>query len=703
MKFLRYLLFFYLTFLVTPGFTDPANKESIPLDVNNLSADWWEYFEVPPETFNQHIQTFQSNMEEVTKNLSPEAKTNADNLIEKIVLKLKTYEQNLNKTIPSPPQATPFSNEYSIDDVVELYQTISKLSIELKNEEVELDDKRLQLQNGRELLEKTKGTYAKADSRSEAKLLSGLEIINLRSNIEVLLQSIEFLDKAIQARKEGIKHLQDELNYATKKISSSDLDIFLYAKKAKTNEETLNETITKVKQMQSLETAALSKAVGGEKDENYQKLVQETDQEEIKEAIAYNQYLFALLQFHLASLTQNPEEVDTYELELNIDSWKKNLFSYQTKITEWKNQSERQLQITGQLLSKDEKEEQLNVNQQQILELAQQNLVFIQRLENEFSSTKFLLNLLDAKLSELVGGGRRYLQYAGELFKRGYNNTIYWLTRELYTVGKNRVTVLSVLEFFVIIIVTVWLSRIILATLTRFAHQRKGIKKSLVYRVTRLFYYLLLAIGIIVALSALGFDFSNLVLIASALGVGIGFGLQSIFNNFISGLIILFESHLKVGDYIELESGLKGEIREINVRSTLITDNDGIDVLVPNAEIISNKVLNWTLKVPYRRFHIPFTVAYGSDKDLIAKIVVEAAKKVPHTLHKLGIPEPMVRLDKLGESGLQFELVVWVTEKYTKRTRRTRSDYLWAIESTLTKHEISIPYPQRDIHITNNK
>ncbi len=273
----------------------------------------------------------------------------------------------------------------------------------------------------------------------------------------------------------------------------------------------------------------------------------------------------------------------------------------------------------------------------------------------------------------------------------------------MFIVGKNPITLLNILEFVFIIIFTIWISKVLLTTLTRFAHRRKGIKKSLVYRVSRLIYYLLLAIGLVVALSAIGFDFSNFVLIAGALGVGIGFGLQSIFNNFISGIIILFESHLKVGDYIELDTGIKGEVREINVRSTVVTDNDGIDVLVPNSEIISNKVLNWTLKVPYRRFHIPFTVAYGTDKDLLAKLIVQAAKNIPHTLTKLGIPDPVVRLNKLGDYGMEFELVVWVTEKYTKRTRTTRSDYLWTIETTLAEHNITIPYPQLDLRVNPDK
>src|SRR5690606_9974763 len=153
-----------------------------------------------------------------------------------------------------------------------------------------------------------------------------------------------------------------------------------------------------------------------------------------------------------------------------------------------------------------------------------------------------------------------------------------------------------------------------------------------------------------------------------------------------SGIIILFQNQLKVGDFVEIDTGLRGEIREINFRSTVITTNDGIDVLVPNSELISNRIVNWTMRDPYRRVHIPFRVAYGSDIDEVARVVIEASKKVPGTLQKIGVPEPKVDLSKFGENALEMELVVWVNEKWTRRDRNTKSQYLWAIEKALSKN-----------------
>ncbi len=125
-------------------------------------------------------------------------------------------------------------------------------------------------------------------------------------------------------------------------------------------------------------------------------------------------------------------------------------------------------------------------------------------------------------------------------------------------------------------------------------------------------------------------------------------------------------------------------------------------MIIPNSEMVSNRIVNWTLRDPYRRVHVPFTVAYGSDIEEVSKVVVEAAKKVPSSLQKIGVREPQIFLMKLGDNGIEMELVVWVNEKWTRRSRNTRSQYLWAIERTLRKHGFEIPYPQRDVHVSKN-
>jgi small-conductance mechanosensitive channel len=274
-----------------------------------------------------------------------------------------------------------------------------------------------------------------------------------------------------------------------------------------------------------------------------------------------------------------------------------------------------------------------------------------------------------------------------------------WASGTLFTIGSVPITAFGIISVIVIITLSWWLSKLAQGALTRIAHYRPNFSRAALYALNRVMHYIILAIGFLIALSSLGIDFSKLALFASALGVGVGFGLQNLISNFVAGLMLLFERTLKVGDFIELQSGLMGEVREINIRSTLITTNDNVDVVVPNSEFVSGHVMNWTMRDVNRRVHVPFGVAYGSDKDLVRKAALEAAANVKHTLTGEGPRAPQVWLTAFGDSSLNFELVVWLTSDGVKRPSAVQAEYLWAIETALGKYGIEIPFPQRDLHV----
>jgi small-conductance mechanosensitive channel len=183
------------------------------------------------------------------------------------------------------------------------------------------------------------------------------------------------------------------------------------------------------------------------------------------------------------------------------------------------------------------------------------------------------------------------------------------------------------------------------------------------------------------------------------LSVGIGFGLQSIVNNFVSGLILLFEGSLRVGDFIELDSGLRGTVKEINTRATVINTNDSVDVVVPNSEFVSTRLTNWTLREPVGRLRISFGVAYGSDKDEVKAAAFEAAAEVDNVLLHTPGREAQIRLVGFGDSSLNFELLVWVSKASVRRPGRTRAEIFWALDTKLKERGIQIPFPQRDLHL----
>jgi small-conductance mechanosensitive channel len=210
-------------------------------------------------------------------------------------------------------------------------------------------------------------------------------------------------------------------------------------------------------------------------------------------------------------------------------------------------------------------------------------------------------------------------------------------------------------------------------------------------------------ISIFVALNLVGVDLGALTFFSGALGVGIGFGLQSIFSNFMSGVILLMEKTLKVGDFIELQGGLSGLVKEINFRSTVLTTNDNIDIIVPNEAFIKNQLINWTHADAKRRIHVPFGVAYGTPKELVEKAGLEAAAALPWTFDDKAERKPQVWLVKFGESRLEFELIVWLTDEAVLRPQKVMADYVWQVHSALERHGILIPFPQRDLHLRSSE
>jgi small-conductance mechanosensitive channel len=274
-----------------------------------------------------------------------------------------------------------------------------------------------------------------------------------------------------------------------------------------------------------------------------------------------------------------------------------------------------------------------------------------------------------------------------------------WLNMPWMTVGETDVTLARVAGLAFILVFVWWFSLTLEKGLRRVAlHGRSPETSSTVYAFTRLVRYVVWIVGTLIGLNYLGFNLASLAFLGGAIGLGIGFGLQNIFSNFISGIIILVEKTLKIGDFVDLQSGVRGTVTEIGMRYTRVTTNDEVDVLVPNSEFINGRVTNWTFNSRNRRVAVPFGVAYGSDKNAVHEAGIAAAKSVQGLIiderHPVG-----VLLRGFGDSSLDFELRAWVGPELVTRPGRTTSRILWQLEEELTKRGIEIPYPQRDIRI----
>jgi small-conductance mechanosensitive channel len=206
--------------------------------------------------------------------------------------------------------------------------------------------------------------------------------------------------------------------------------------------------------------------------------------------------------------------------------------------------------------------------------------------------------------------------------------------------------------------------------------------------------YVFLLLGFLVILQTAGINLTAITVLAGAVGIGVGFGLQTIASNFISGLIIMFERPIKVGDRIEV-AGVHGRVIHIGARATTILTNDNISVIVPNASFIAENVVNWTHSGEHVRFRLPVSVAYGTDVRLVERVLLEVAANCPAVLAQ---PAPAVRFLSFGDSGLEFDLRVWNSSLVHQRAKLV-SDLNFLIDEAFRAHGIEIPFPQRDVHI----
>lgn len=268
------------------------------------------------------------------------------------------------------------------------------------------------------------------------------------------------------------------------------------------------------------------------------------------------------------------------------------------------------------------------------------------------------------------------------------------LKTPLLTLGGSSVTPGDVLQFVAMLLLVFLADRIFRRLVLRRALTRMPLSPSSRFGIERLTSYVILTLGFCLALKASGVNLSSLALIAGGLGVGLGLGLQNIFGNFVSGIVILIGRPIAIGDRVDV-GGVAGQVVEIRLRSTVVVTNDNIAIIVPNSKFISESVTNWNYGDPKVRFRFPFGVAYGTDTARLQEITRRVALAEPGVLAE---PEPYLIFVEFGESSLNFELAVWtVSMAHAPMILRSRLNY--ALDAAFREAGIEVPFPQRDIHI----
>lgn len=265
-----------------------------------------------------------------------------------------------------------------------------------------------------------------------------------------------------------------------------------------------------------------------------------------------------------------------------------------------------------------------------------------------------------------------------------------YLTKQ-FTFGRITVSISGFITGAATILATVLIARWTSALLDRRIARRRHIDPGLRYTICRLVKYIVVAIGVLVTLRlAFGLDLTSLAVIFTALSVGIGFGLQYIAADIASGFILLFERPIRIGDRITIGDD-EGDVKSINLRTTVVTTNDQIAIIIPNSKLVSQRVINWSYGDPRARIAIPIGVADDSDIRLVTDTLVEAAKGVENVLQD---PQPCVQLLKFGDYSLDFRLLVWTNQP--RRHVQIRSDINYRIAQLFRDRSIKIPYPTQE-------
>ena len=667
------------------------------LELNRIEAGYWSYFEGAQDEVEGRITDFLAAAELEAAGLEAANLESGQALLAAVHDNLSAYlallaDDELQLQALPPPKIS-----YSLDDLLRLAAVARDARKGALAEQFEVEREQRVLGGATRRRDQAFKEYVDA-AEGDEKVIAGLRLIQARSAQAISTRRLRLLTESHARAAEYADATAERVILASENLATtpdeSDLEELLEAVATK---ETEVEDARKQLRAAQLEATELDLDTPDGRSEQHL-LQQKLIDAEVGVALAEIRLAETQARRWWTEL-QLDTDPDMDALQDQALTWSHLVRTVPLNLPDWQQDSQAELlavQTTDRSGLKRASRRLLDER----LAAAQTTLAHVAEVENVLADLELLGAAVDAAVAESSGALSSWLQSASRQVQSVYQRALNLADVTLFSVGEETpVTGRDLFRMLVILLIAYLLSRGIRYVIGRVSEKdTKGNQASL-YTVSRLTHYAIIIIAVFVALSSIGLDFGKLALVAGALSVGIGFGLQSIVSNFVSGLIILFEHTLRVGDYIELDTGLTGTVKAINVRSTLINTNDNIDIVVPNSEFVTARLTNWTLGERVLRVRIPFGVAYGSDKDLVKKAAIEAAEEVAYTLTHIKRRRPDVWLVNFGDSSLDFLLTVWVNREGARRPTRTKAAYLWALETKLTEYGIEIPFPQRDLNL----
>lgn len=668
-----------------------------PPDPRYLSAGWWRYFDADSADLTERINQFATLLNSLYANESDQVKAEVAAVIEN----LQRYAELRDKSLSVTLATSDIQSAYSLRQWLDMVRKRQALQAESQSESEDLK-KDLERHNAaKRQLDTLMAAYLEQPDAAPPKSAEGLRVMSFWVELVLEGEKLRLKKAFMETSKAQLMQLNREVKAARSRIVVTDQDVAQLKKDIEAAEHSrliVRENLTRL--VAAVDVENLDSDDGNARALLSKQLINHAT---IKEALADTILLRKRMEYLLMRMLRTEDAGTLNEWQVELQDYLEQIYAIKDKLEVWQDKAESDQDRAGKSLaslfvsSGKQSSERVVLTQKRLTEV-QNTLLSLQRLASEIDDAELIADRADALVVDKQGALIKGLVNVRTSTLEIWESVWERLGGSLFKIGETPVTLLGILRLILVIAFAWALSHFVRRGLTHLT-TRQGDSSTYLYTLGRLAHYLILIIGISIGLSSIGVDLSNFALIAGALSVGVGFGLQAIVNNFVSGLIVLFERSLRIGDFVELSNGLAGEVKAINVRSTLVTTTDMVDILVPNSEFVNGQVINWTLTDASRRIHIPFGVAYGSDKDIVRKAALEAAHNTPHTLRNRINRDPEVWLINFGDSSLDFELVVWVQPQAVKKPQRVRAAYYWELETALRKYGVEIPFPQRDLHI----
>jgi small-conductance mechanosensitive channel len=673
---------------------DPVEEVWKAPDLADLPGDWWARFNTgSADQINTRFDKFLATIEQRISGLVGDELVTAQNEI----AQLKSSYELLTLARQGPGDTEfdqPLTKEtYFLDDVLELRAQGRVLETRAARLELQIEQTDIQITLLQERRDKLISRYEAEDPEAPARILTAIKRITGRVEYElatVQLKNSEQLLKDVKAQAERVNEQQ---KFARSHLVVDENALAVIQDSIVDARAQVTESSRKVAALQSQLLDALSATTVKPSLEllRKQQLTRasaESELAQLQETLLDGKYNWYLLRTGNLDAGFDLEAVMEKIRRITADSLK--------QASLWSSVSQATLGAAST---------ETNLNALKNVEIARSVARDTLGVIDQIKSTSENLLIIEDILAQEVLANRKGLGNTGARLVIFLDNTREKLVDladfHLFNIGDTSVTPSGLFKMLMILALAIGVSWFIRHLLARGIGRRRAAQSPAFYTLGRILHYVIIMAGIFAALGSIGIDFTSFALIAGALSVGIGFGLQAIVSNFVSGLILLFEGTLRVGDFIEMESGLRGVVKEINTRATVINTNDAVDLVVPNSQLVTTQLTNWTLRESYARLRVSFGVAYGSDKELVRDLSYEAVSKVENALTNMPGLEPQVRLSNFGDSALEFTVLFWVSRQGVRRPGRTRANFLWELETLLREHGVEIPFPQRDIHFKN--